>query len=149
MFKVFFTSVYDRLKQVYNRIKTSKVVKIAGKVIDLAGFASIVYTAFNTGCLMITVSNQTGCKMTVIDAIHWMIVLSKRWVDDIKNRNFDWYIYDIFYPMVGAVVYTGIRAVKTTFKAIGMVKSMMHARKANKSTETEKSQSNDVVDVFA
>lgn len=149
MFKVFFTSIYDRLSKVYNRIKTSKAIKIIGKVIDLTGFASIVCSAFNIGCLTITISNHVGHKMPLTDIMNWIAVLSKRWVDDIKNQDFGWDIYCIFFPMVAAIMYTGIRAIKTSCKVIGMIKSMMHARKAHKSTTANDTQSNDVVDVFA
>lgn len=146
MFKNFFNTVKTKAKELWNRVKNSKVVKIAGKVIKVVCSAAVIVSAFNIGSIQESITHMSDNAVTLGDTARWLIVLSKEWIKDIKAKNFTWDVKQIFIPLVIATSYVGGKILKIAGKA---GKFLFNAIK-NSSIEEEKTEPEvQVIDVFA
>lgn len=146
MFKNFFSTVKSKTKELWNRVKNSKVVKVAGKVIKGVCSAAVIVSAFNIGSIQESITHMSDSAVTLGDTARWLVVLSKEWIKDIKAKNFTWDVKQIFIPLTIAVSYVGSKILKITGKA---GKFLFNAIK-NSNTEEEKTEPEvQVIDVFA
>lgn len=146
MFKNFFSTVKSKAKELWNRVKNSKVVKVAGKVIKVVCSAAVIVSAFNVGSIQESITHMSDSAITLGDTARWLVVLSKEWIKDIKAKNFTWDVKQIFIPLTIAVSYVGGKILKIAGKA---GKFLFNAIK-NSNTEEEKTEPEvQVIDVFA
>lgn len=146
MFKNFFSTVKTKAKELWNRVKNSKVVKVAGKVIKVVCSAAVIVSAFNVGSIQESITHMSDSAITLGDTARWLVVLSKEWIKDIKAKNFTWDVKQIFIPLVIATSYVGGKILKIAGKA---GKFLFNAIK-NSNTEEEKAEPEvQVIDVFA
>lgn len=146
MFRNFFSTVKSKAKELWNRVKNSKVVKVAGKVIKVVCSAAVIVSAFNVGSIQESITHMSDSAITLGDTARWLVVLSKEWVKDIKAKNFTWDVKQIFIPLTIAVSYVGGKILKIAGK-VG--KFLFNAIK-NSNTEEEKTEPEvQVIDVFA
>lgn len=146
MFKNFFNTVKSKAKELWNRVKNSKVVKVAGKVIKVVCSAAVIVSAFNVGSIQESITHMSDSAITLGDTARWLVVLSKEWIKDIKAKNFTWDVKQIFIPLTIAVSYVGGKILKVAGKA---GKFLFNAIK-NSNTEEEKTEPEvQVIDVFA
>lgn len=146
MFRNFFSTVKSKAKELWNRVKNSKVVKIAGKAIKVVCSAAVIVSAFNVGSIQESITHMSDNAVTLGDTARWLVVLSKEWIKDIKAKNFSWDVKQIFIPLVIAVSYVGGKILKIAGKA---GKFLFNAIK-NSNTEEEKTEPEvQVIDVFA
>lgn len=146
MFRNFFSTVKSKAKELWNRVRNSKVVKIAGKAIKVVCSAAVIVSAFNVGSIQESITHMSDNAVTLGDTTRWLVVLSKEWIKDIKAKNFSWDVKQIFIPLVIAVSYVGGKILKIAGKA---GKFLFNAIK-NSNTEEEKTEPEvQVIDVFA
>lgn len=146
MFRNFFNTVKSKAKELWNRVKNSKVVKVAGKVIKVVCSAAVIVSAFNVGSIQESITHMSDNAITLGDTARWLVVLSKEWIKDIKAKNFTWDVKQIFIPLTIAVSYVGGKILKVAGKA---GKFLFNAIK-NSNTEEEKTEPEvQVIDVFA
>lgn len=146
MFRNFFSTVKSKAKELWNRVKNSKVVKIAGKVVKVVCSAAVIVSAFNIGSIQESITHMSDSAITLGDTARWLVVLSKEWIKDIKAKNFTWDVKQIFIPLTIAVSYVGGKILKIAGKA---GKFLFNAIK-NSNTEEEKTEPEvQVIDVFA
>lgn len=146
MFKNFFSTVKTKAKELWNRVKNSKVVKVAGKVIKVVCSAAVIVSAFNVGSIQESITHMSDSAITLGDTARWLVVLSKEWIKDIKAKNFTWDVKQIFIPLAIATSYVGGKILKIAGKA---GKFLFNAIK-NSNTEEEKAEPEvQVIDVFA
>lgn len=145
MFKSFFETVKIKAKDIWSRIKNSKVVKIAAKIAKKICTASIIFSAFNIGCIHESVSHMTENPTTFADTIRWTIALCIDWVKNIKARNFTWDVKQIFIPLVITGIYLGSKVIRKSITAIKFFKTMVKNSVMEENAEPEVQ----VVDVFA
>lgn len=146
MFKNFFNTVKSKAKELWNRVKNSKVIKVAGKVIKVVCSAAVIVSAFNVGSIQESITHMSDSAITLGDTARWLVVLSKEWIKDIKAKNFTWDVKQIFIPLTIAVSYVGGKILKVAGKA---GKFLFNAIK-NSNTEEEKTEPEvQVIDVFA
>lgn len=145
MFKKFFETIKSKAKEFWSRIKNSKVVAIGRKIIKKVCSASIIFSAFNIGCIHESVSHMTENPTTFGDTIRWTIALCIDWVKNIKAHNFTWDVKQIFIPLVISGIYIGSKLIR---KGISVIKFFMNAAKNSEKKETTEDEVQ-VVDVFA
>lgn len=146
MFKNFFSTVKTKAKELWNRVKNSKVIKVAGKVIKVVCSAAVIVSAFNVGSIQESITHMSDNVITLGDTARWLVVLSNEWIKDIKAKNFTWDVKQIFIPLVIATSYVGGKILKIAGKA---GKFLFNAIK-NSNTEEEKAEPEvQVIDVFA
>lgn len=146
MFKNFFSTVKSKSKELWNRVKNSKVVKVAGKVIKVVCSAAVIVSAFNVGSIQESITHMSDSAVTLGDTARWLIVLSKEWFKDIKAKNFSWDVKQIFIPLVVATSYIGGKILNVVGKA---GKFLITAIKNSNSEEEKTEPEVQVIDVFA
>lgn len=146
MFRRFFTSIHNRTSMMWNHIKSSKVVRIARKVIKKICSLSVIVTAFNVGNIMEAVSHMSDSPVSFADSCRWMIAMCGNWISSIKEHNITWDVKRIFFPLVIAASYVGGKITKRVISIFNFIKS---AIKAKKEVESKAKANTDVVDVFA
>ncbi len=145
MFKKFFETIKSKAKEFWSRIKNSKVVAIGRKIIKKVCSASIIFSAFNIGCIHESVSHMTENPTTFGDTIRWTIALCIDWAKNIKAHNFTWDVKQIFIPLVISGIYIGSKLIR---KGISVIKFFTNAAKNSEKKETTEDEVQ-VVDVFA
>lgn len=148
MFKNFFSTVKSKAKELWNRVKNSKVVKVAGKVVKVVCSAAVIVSAFNIGSIQESITHMSDSAITLGDTARWLVVLSKEWIKDIKSKSFTWDVKQIFIPLVIATSYIGGKILKVAGKA---GKFLFNAIKnSNTDIGEEKAEPEvQVIDVFA
>lgn len=131
MFKRFFNWVHNGFKDLWNRVKDSKIVKIGGKIVKGICSAAVIVTAFNAGNIMEAVSKISDQPITFADTIRWIIVMCGDWIKSVKARNFTWDVKQIFIPLVIAVSYVVTKISKNLFKFFKWIKNVNTVMTAN------------------
>ena len=145
MFKSFFETVKTKTKEFWSRIKNSKVVKIGAKIVKKICTVSVIFSAFNIGCIHESVSHMTEDPTTFGDTIRWTIALCIDWAKNLKARNFTWDVKQIFIPFVIAGIYLGSKVIRKGIATFKFFKTAIKNSVKEETTEPEIQ----VVDVFA
>lgn len=147
MFKKFFKSISNSIKNCYHKIKKSKMVKFISSVLSNVCKGSLILTAFNAGSITEALAHMNDGPTNLADTARWMVAMCTEFMKDVKAKNFNWEVKFIFAPLVISTVYIGK-------KLIGKVKSIAKwfssASKAmNTPKKTEPKATTEVVNLFA
>ena len=148
MFKKFFSFISNKIKGFVNKIRKSKTVKTITKVLGLAGSACVVVTAFRMGNIADAVSHMSKTDVSFGDTVRWFLVMCGDFIKDIRNKDINWGVRNIFMPFVGAVAYCGNKILKKVTKIYRWVKTHKIVSTIPKVVPIKKKPSAEVVNVF-
>ena len=148
MFKKFFGFISNKIKGFVNNIRKSKTVKTVTNILGLAGSACVFVTAFRMGNIADAVSHMSKTDVSFGDAVKWFLVMCGDFINDIRNKDINWGVRNIFMPFVGAVIYCGSKILKFFTKIYSWIKSHKIVSINPKVVPIKKKPSTEVVNIF-